>query len=453
MKVEVQIHPVEALHEFAKTELVIASLDAKLQLDLNIEPFLKFSWTASPVVLDLLLISAVVYAADKAISREHFEDRWTRTIDVSIPVHDADRWNSASELLAQSISFLTGDHWRFEFVSTTSRLIRRRRNRRSPKGFPSSPVVSLLSGGLDSFIGALDLLSEHSNRFLFASHYDGKVPGPASDQDRLLDLLETHFPKRIRHLQMRIGVQKPERLSQPTSEEWQADFKFDLNFRSRSFSFLGIAILAASKVGANTAVWIPENGPIALNMPLNPSRRGSCSTRTVHPHFLSSIQKVLDAVGIQHEVSNPYALYTKGEMVRDCKAQELLKDGCELTNSCAKSGHNVHWDVRNAGACGRCVPCIFRRASLHVANLDNETYGYDVLKRDFRQDEDFYALLGLIRRNPSDSEIARILLANGRLPINQLNDYVAVESRMIAEVRQWLADKASQKIKNFVRIK
>ncbi len=453
MKVEVQIHPTEAAHEFAKTDLVIAALDAKLQLDLNIEPYLKFSWTASPVVLDLLLISAVVYAADKAISRDYFEDRWTRTIDVSIPVHDSDRWNSASALLAHSISFLTGDHWRFEFVPTTSRWIRKRRNRRSAKGFPSSPVVSLLSGGLDSFIGALDLLSEHSNRFLFASHYDGKVPGPKSDQSRLLELLETHFPRQIRHLQMRIGVQSPERLSEPTSAEWQAAFKFDLNFRSRSFAFLGIAILAANKIGANTPVWIPENGPIALNMPLNPSRRGSCSTRTVHPHFLSSIQKLLDAVGIQHEVSNPYALYTKGEMVRDCKAQGVLKVGCQLTNSCAKSGHNVHWDVRNAGACGRCVPCIFRRASLHVASLDNQTYGYDVLKRDFREDEDFYALLGLIRRNPSDSEIARILLANGTLPIHQLNDYVEVESRMIAEVRQWLADKANQKIKNFARIK
>lgn len=453
MKVEVQIHPTEAAHEFAKTDLIIEDLDAKLQLDLNIEPYLKFSWTAAPVVLDLLLISAVVYATDKAISREHFEDRWTRTINVSIPVHDAEKWNSASALLEHSISFLTGDQWRFEFVQTTCGWIRRRRNRRSARGFPATPVVSLLSGGLDSFIGALDLLSEHSNRLLFASHYDGKVPGPASDQDRLLDLLETHFPKRVRHLQMRIGVLKPQRLSQPTCQEWQNAFKFDLNFRSRSFSFLGIAILAASKIGINTPVWIPENGPIALNMPLNPSRRGSCSTRTVHPHFIASIQKVLNAVGIQHVVSNPYALFTKGEMVSNCKAQGVLRDGCQLTNSCAKSGHNVHWDVRDAGACGRCVPCIFRRASLHVAGLDNETYGYDVLNRDFRQDEDFYALLGLIRRNPDQHEIARILLANGTLPIRDLDNYVAVESRMIAEVRQWLADKASQAIKTFARIK
>jgi len=127
--------------------------------------------------------------------------------------------------------------------------------------------------------------------------------------------------------------------------------------------------------------------------------------------------------------------------------------GYELTNSCAKAGHNVHWKVRTAKACGRCVPCIFRRASLHVADLDDEVYGNDVLAGKEDEFEDFYALLGLIRRNPDDAEIARALLSNGRLPIAKLDEFVEVERRMIEEVRSWLSAKASKAIKKYARIK
>lgn len=455
MKIDVQIHPTASRHEFAAVDLILQSLDAKIPLDLNFEPYLRYSLDAPAAALDLLLISAVVYAADKAVSREYADDRWTRSFEISMPVHTPAAWNAASDSLGQCLSFLTGDRWTFTFTQTDCRWIRRRANRRiRPRGFPSAPVVSLLSGGLDSFVGALDLLHDNpGQRLLFASHYDGKVAGPAGDQKKLEKLLQQNFSNRLRHLQIKIGILKPHRISQPTSQDWQDKFKYDLNFRSRSFTFLGIGILAAHKAGAGTPVWIPENGPIALNMPLNPSRRGSCSTRTVHPYFISLVQSVLDAVGMNHRVSNPYALHTKGEMVAGCKEPNALKMGYELTNSCAKAGHKVHWKVRTAKACGRCVPCLFRRASLHVAGLDDEVYGNDVLAGKGNEFEDFYALLGLIRRNPDDAEIARALLANGRLPISELDDFVAVERRMIEEVRSWLSAKASKAIKTYARIK
>lgn len=455
MKVAVQIHPTEARHEFAAVHLIIEELDTRIPLDINFDPYLRFSATASAKALDLLLISAVVYAADKSVNRELFNDHWMREFEISMPVHEPDRWNAAASQLSACLSFLTGDKWRFEFVQAKNRWIRKKGNSRIKAcGFPSAPLVSLLSGGLDSFIGALDLIKEHPDRrLLFASHYDGKIPGPMGDQDALEALLIRRFPNRLKHFQLRIGPVARERISRPASREWIKKQKGDLNLRSRSFVFLGIGVLAAHKIGAGTPVHIPENGPIALNMPLNPSRRGSCSTRTVHPHFLALVNELLAAAGIDHPVSNPYSLKTKGEMVSGCKSPKSLIAGYKLTNSCAKSGHNRHWEVRTANGCGACVPCIFRRASLHVSGLDDEPYGNDVLAKSPQSFDDFHALLGLIRRNPDEGEIARTLMANGRLPVASIGDFVGVEMRMITEVSTWLRDKASSAIKKYAKIK
>ncbi|MEM7013359.1 MAG: hypothetical protein AAF585_17960, partial [Verrucomicrobiota bacterium] len=202
MKIEVRIHPTETRHEFASVELRVQELDVAASLDINLESYLRHSRGAAAHALDFFFISAVVYGIDKLIGRSHFSNRWTRDLEVSMPVNNVTIWSDASEALTESLSFLTGDNWSFEFSETTTNWIQRRRNRRPPTPFPRTPIVSLLSGGLDSFIGALDFLAEFPDRqLLFASHYDGNVAGPAGDQNALKQLLNTHYPKRIQHLQ------------------------------------------------------------------------------------------------------------------------------------------------------------------------------------------------------------------------------------------------------------
>ena len=64
---------------------------------------------------------------------------------------------------------------------------------------------------------------------------------------------------------------------------------------------------------------IPENGFISLNIPLTPLRVGTFSTRTTHPLFISQMQDILDALGINVRLSNPYQFKTKGEMLHECQ--------------------------------------------------------------------------------------------------------------------------------------
>jgi 7-cyano-7-deazaguanine synthase in queuosine biosynthesis len=446
MKITVEQDEADVFHELSLLRLSCEGIDRTFRLDLNLSAVINVSWNVHELGLDFLVICACGYAVDKIVPRKITPDRWTRTLDVSIPVRSLETWASAADALAEAVSFLTGDSWSFEFTAAPRKFSQRRANRRvRAHGFPKSPFVSLLSGGLDSFIGAIDLLHKHEERLLFVSHYDGHVSGPAKDQDKLRQLLSLKYGQRITHLQVRAGV--------VTEDTDGGKYAFETSFRSRSLIFLGLAVYSALKVGEGVPVLIPENGPIALNMPLNPSRRGACSTRTVHPFFISSINRVLSAVGIPHAVENPYKRRTKGEMVKECLGQEVLKKGIPLTNSCGKAGRKGHWANRSARACGVCVPCLLRRAALHAAGLDIEGYGNDAFSGDPDAYPDLHALLGLVHAHPTEYEIKKRLMANGRIPLSDLSADAGVVQRMIQEVYAWVADKGSTKARKLAGVR
>lgn len=166
----------------------------------------------------------------------------------------------------------------------------------------------------------------------------------------------------------------------------------------------------------------------------------------MHPHFIESLRKALIVAGIEHEITNPYELKTKGEMLSSCLSQSLLKSAYQLTNSCGKAGRRTHWRNRRARACGACIPCLFRRASLHAIGCDDETYGFDVLASSPDEHPDFHALIGLLHRKPTRKDIAKTLLANGRLPLAKLDLYASVVERMLGEVERWFSAKASPSV-------
>ena len=439
MKITVEQDATGVFDELSLLRIRCENIERPFRVDLDFSAIINMSWQPHVLGLDFLVICACVYGIDKIVPRHDTPDLWTRTLEVSIPVRNRETWVAASAALAEAVSFLTGDNWSFEFTDAPRNFSQRRPNRRvRAPGFPKSPVVSLLSGGLDSFIGAINLLHEHvDGRLLFVSHYDGHVSGPATDQENLRQLLSLKYGQRIRHLQVRVGVRG--------EETGDGKYKFETSFRSRSLIFLGLAVYAALKVGDAVPILIPENGPISVNMPLNPSRRGACSTRTVHPFFVSSINDVLNKAGIPHVVRNPYYFRTKGEMVKECLGQEVLRLGIPQTNSCGKAGRKQHWANKKARACGACVPCLLRRAALNASGLDSGVYGNDPFSGDPAAYTDLHALLGLVSAKPSAYEIKKRLMANGKIPLSELSAYAEVVQRMIQEVSAWVAEKGSRK--------
>lgn len=133
-------------------------------------------------------------------------------------------------------------------------------------------------------------------------------------------------------------------------------------------AFYGLAVLATSLLAVKrTEILVPENGFISINPPLLPGRMASLSTRTTHPQFMTFLQKLLDAVGVNAQLCMPYRFMTKGEMLAQCADQTLLaRFACDST-SCGR------FRTYNRTHCGRCVPCMVRKAAIQRWGISDTT--------------------------------------------------------------------------------
>lgn len=397
-----------------------------------------------PVAADFLLLSATVYSVDKLVPRKTAVDGWTRELQLELPVSDTEVWGAVKDELNSCLSFLTGDLWDVSFIPQESTPLRPRRHRaqRSLAVPLTGEAVCLFSGGVDSLVGAIDWLeSNDQRRLVLVGHHDGQMAGPFTDQKQLLERLTRHYARRIRPVLVRVGHRN------------ESVEEAEITLRGRSLVFIGLGIFVASALGTNTPLLIPENGTIALNVPLTPSRRGSCSTRTAHPYYLRMLSRVLTGIGITNAIFNPLEHKTKGEAVAQCLNQEILEETVRLTVSCAKRGHKIHFTHREAKACGRCMPCIYRRAALHTGGWDDELYGDDICTGEVditdraEKADDFRACLAFLRRNAPIKEISSLLLANGSLDVSRLADDAHMIQRTMNEIQVLLRDKATPEIR------
>lgn len=148
--------------------------------------------------------------------------------------------------------------------------------------------------------------------------------------------------------------------------------------RGRSFLFLTAALALASASGPSVPVYLPENGSIALNVPLTRARTGSASTRTTHPHYLQLLGEAASMIGVVNPLINPYRYKTKGQMLQESKNIKLLKQLAPDTVSCSHP-KAARMQQRAQGNCGYCFPCLIRRAALAKVGWDTEELPWDVL--------------------------------------------------------------------------
>ncbi|MFN8681379.1 Qat anti-phage system QueC-like protein QatC [Paracoccus sp. P2] len=310
----------------------------------------------APRAWDLLSIALSVVTADFAVLRDKSPDGWTREIELDIAVADASFWNGQARALAEALAFLTTDRWTLRFheggmLPTPPR---------EPVRPPESCVV-LLSGGLDSLIGAIDLTATGHKPFAISQTVRG-------DADKQVDFA-TKIGGGLGHLQLNHNAHTP-----GVQEASQ---------RARSLVFITFGVIAATALkayqeAAQVPLFVCENGFIAINPPLTGGRLGSLSTRTAHPEFLTRLQKVLDAAGLRVKITNPYATKTKGEMLQECADQNLLGAEAARSTSCGR------FQRFNYRQCGRCVPCQVRRAAFLAwdASQDTTDYVYEPIGKD-----------------------------------------------------------------------
>lgn len=385
----------------------------------------------SPPVKDLLHLAMTIYAADLSIPRAMADDNWTRDIVLHLPVADPLLWNDSNETLTKMISFLTGDQWTFEF----------RQNAGNEEPEPAQleafnpTTVSLFSGGMDSLIGALDLLAQ-GQQIALVGHYGG---GKTKHfQDNIAEaLLENHRER----LKIHAFHVLPPLLPDETGET---------TMRSRSILFIALGLSVADVCGDGIPLFIPENGLISLNIPLTGSRDGSASTRTTHPHFISLFKQVLVSLGINQPLILPYRFMTKGEMLRQVNDQELLARTVPLSMSCAHPEAERWRGGSSDRNCGYCLPCIIRQASVYNANLADGPMAVDIINdppdHDSKKGQDLRAVKIALRRlrNRPRHRIILDLLDSGPIPQEDLPNYIDVYLRGMAEVRAFIERRALQ---------
>lgn len=436
-------------------EISVPELKARQYLFLPFDDFHRHYGAPEGVAGDLLVVAGICYVIDQLVPRAVFADHWTRELKSSIPVAEPDRWNTVAAKFSETLTFLTGDLWQISFHRRRSRIYRHRHRRLRRKRVLPAATVCLFSGGLDSLVGAVDVLSETKQPVGLVGHYDlGSVA--KTMQDRLAEELKRYFPRRFNLLQARVGPVQSISSSSRIHGQASAPMGKENTLRSRSLVFLALGLYVAqahSRVAA-IPLLMPENAFIALNPPLTDSRLGSCSTRTAHPLFLAQFQSIVQQLGIDNPILNPLAGKTKGEILASSCNLDLIQTLTPHTVSCAHPTRRQGWIRRNATHCGYCVPCICRRAALHSIGLDQgEAYGIDVCAGEMSLQEDVASDLRAVLNVIYSAQIGDFdpEVAANRMPLAQ--DEVPIAARVlragIDELTQLFRDKAVSLVKEW----
>ncbi len=405
-----------------------------LRLHHNFRQFWPLPADKKDQVLGFLLFALAAWSADKLAPRRARPDAWSREFVVDLPTTPA--WANLAPEMASLLNFLSGDAW-----SIKPREVKLDLESGETWPHPWQPTaVALFSGGLDSLIGAIDLL-EQGRRLVLVSHYDyGQLA--AGQQSLAAGLIRHYGPERLVHLALRVQLEGPE-----------------LSLRSRSLLYVALGLIAVSAFPGNLPLFIPENGWISLNPPLTLNRLGAYSTRTTHPRFMQDLAALWRQAGLSQDLHNPYQNLTKGEMAAGCANPGLLEKLAPLSLSCARPVAG-RWQKEPAGACGYCYPCLVRRAALHRLGRDRgQDYRVDVLagpamlrhRVKGRHLRAVCLALKTWQENPREL-LARLHLGRGK-PQDLVGQTVAagrVLEAGLAELEAWIREQGQAAVREFL---
>ena len=301
--------------------------------------------------MDWLEINSAIFAADRAAGRDPGLN-WNRSIELHVPVRDPAFWSGHSAAFEDIFSSLTYDRLSLNFHSAAT-FADPPRPRTDP--LPEAACIALLSGGLDSFVGALELHAAGAKSLYLAGSGSGATN---SSQNNVFGVIKTLDPSR-EMLQL-ICKRKT---GFPGDEASQ---------RSRSLLYVSSAALVATALGFED-VYVNENGIMAVHVPLTAARLGSFSTRTAVPRVLDQMATLAtNALGAPVTIKNKLIDMTKTEVVERAKALGHAAD-VGKTVSCWSISHH------SSTHCGYCSPCVMRRLACLAHGIDDVDYELDVL--------------------------------------------------------------------------
>ncbi len=341
---------------------------------MNIRPqvnlYRQFFSNPSDRIIDFIEIATFVYVADQCVVR--CQDRvdpegylWHRRMNMVIAVRDLDFWSSPQtvQVLEELLRFLSDDCFKFTFIKSKLEDERQQYlifddNMCAPRKIER---VMLFSGGLDSLGGAVQSLLEDKVQTVLVRHKS------SSKHKERYEFLEKELKRRSedRGLFFPVKTGKDKELSHEYTQ------------RCRSLLYFALGATISHLLGLSEVLFF-ENGPVSINLPMNPQVIGGKATRTTHPKTLFYFQKLFRLISgnDSFSVRNPFINKTKSDIVR-----YIIERGCGdlivKSMSCAHSWQQTKLQTH----CGVCSQCIDRRVAIIAADAEEydnvEDYAID----------------------------------------------------------------------------
>jgi hypothetical protein len=309
---------------------------------------------------DLIDLAIAIHAVDRLIKRH---DNRPLSFSIKVPIRNYDLFveNNVDETLTKILNWYTSDYWQFDF---SKRSVWGRDVEMQPqfpwRNLPDKDVeVALWSGGLDSLSGLYTRLLNNPEKY-YVLVGTGSNSQVHKKQYQIASEVNQSFPERT------LLVQIPYR--------WSNTPAFEKSFgqRSRGLVFMLIGAACAHRIGHNS-LYLYENGVGAINLPYSKAEVGLDHAKSVHPLSLLSVGELVSTIlGIHFEITNPFWLWTKAQMVESLLATDnlsliTLSSSCDRTLR-LKSG---------VTQCGICTSCLLRRQSLVALNIDDSSLYYN----------------------------------------------------------------------------
>lgn len=344
----------------------------------------SFGHSLSPVLSDLLDVALAAYLADRLSPRVglHKSRRirnWRRVIRLRVPVRRLEIWKrpEVSKSLASLLQLFTDDLWNLDF---TNRRVRHRSQGEHRYLFsdslPRPLTIALFSGGLDSFCGAAQQMSE------FPNHSFAFVSGVTNSRQRFaqreqIKAISRQIRRDVCHVIVPFGFKWRGKIRGANEEPSQ---------RTRGFLFLTLGAVTAITARA-TQFSIFKNGIGAINLPYDASQISADNSRAVHPISLIRMGEFLGLLcGKEFVIRSPFLFRTKGQMCCHPTVRSLLPY-IPQTFSC----DGFPLPVKGKPQCGSCTSCLLRRLSLQSAELSafdpGDAYVADLLTYDNKLSE------------------------------------------------------------------
>jgi 7-cyano-7-deazaguanine synthase in queuosine biosynthesis len=365
----------------------------------------SFERRLSPLSADWLDVALASYLADRlspraGLIRSRKVPNWKRVMRLKIPVRRLEIWKRPEVIksLSNLLEFFTDDVWQIDFVQREAPgRLSERQDYLFSEAFQKPLTVALFSGGLDSFCGAAQGVSEYRDHsFVFVSGVTNSRQ--RFEQREQIKAIQRETGCHVGHLVVPFGLKREGKGYRGRDQEPSQ--------RTRGFLFLTLGAVAALTAGASELT-IFENGIGAINLPYDASQIGAANTRAVHPLALLRMGNFVRTLrGDEFLFKSPFLFQTKGEMCRHPVVQSL---SAYIPRTFSCDGFPVQ--TKSKPQCGSCTSCLLRRLSLQSA--------------------------GLAASDPSDQYVANLLAPDSRASEKQLR-HLRVMEWQYQKIKQYL---------------